>query len=124
MPVNNNTHQGSNMHYSPQGIEYRLAVMNLIDPINPALDTPFSIYKDAVQGRKPFPSELYCFGLFDGLVHLFHSIETIENRYFPEKNPGEIRAFCAGFEEARELYQQYVNVLLSEIPQEEKACLA
>lgn len=92
------------MNYSPQGIEYRMAVINLIEPINPALTTPFLIYKDAVQGRNPFPSEPYCFGLFDGLVHLFHSIADIENRYF-EKSPDESQAFCSGVNEALAIHK-------------------
>lgn len=99
------------MHYSPQGIEYRMAVMNLIEPINPALTTPFLLYKDAVQGRKPFPSEPYCFGLFDGLVALYlvphceHEKTSVLPRWCADKEPNKYRCWEAGFEEAQNIFQ-------------------
>ncbi|MCI5147977.1 MAG: hypothetical protein D3916_00955 [Candidatus Electrothrix sp. MAN1_4] len=108
-------HRGPAMYTCPLGIEYHMAVTNLIEPINPALLTPFIIYKDTVQGRKPFPSTPYLFGLFDGLVHQFHpqpADSVIRTRYH-KNHRKSLGAWQAGFEEAKEVYEQSVNDLLS-----------
>ncbi|MCP4345288.1 MAG: hypothetical protein GY795_07150 [Desulfobacterales bacterium] len=107
-----------------------MAVINLIEPINPALTTPFVFYKDTIQGRKPFPSEPYCFGLFDTLVALLdissyeHEKIVILPRWCADEEPDKYRCWEAGFEEAREIYSQQVNALSPESLPEKKECLA
>ena len=99
------------MNYSPLGVEYKMAVINLIEPLNPALITPFLIYKDTVQGRKPFPAEPYLYGLFDGLVNLFdpsHEPTVVLPRY-PENQIKCCAAWDAGLEEAQQVYEQCVK---------------
>ncbi|MCI5211861.1 MAG: hypothetical protein D3910_24480, partial [Candidatus Electrothrix sp. ATG2] len=93
-------------------VEYRKAVTNLIEPLNPALITAFLIYKDTIEGRKPFPCEPYCYGLFDTLVSLIEvgPWETVLlPRYCPDKEPEAHRAWEAGFEEAEQVYNDRVK---------------
>ena len=102
------------MNYSPLGIDYQMAVINLIEPINPALITAFLIYKDTVQGRKPFPSGPYLYGLFDGLVNLLevpsheHELTVVLPRY-PENQTKCCAAWDAGLEEAQQVYEHLVK---------------
>ena len=103
------------MYIRPGGIEYHMAVINLIEPINPALITPFLIYRDTVQGRKPFPATPYLFGLFDGLVHQFlpQPADSVVRTRYDNFRSEFLPAWQAGFEEAKEVYEQSVNDLLS-----------
>ncbi len=96
------------MNYSSLGIEYQMAVKHLIEPLNPDLITAFLIYKDAVQGRKPFLSEPYLYGLFDGLVHHFEQEPTVLLPRYQDESE-ERSDYLEGIAKSDLLYSSFVT---------------